>query len=599
MNPYVLKPHLTRKSTFMAADDERVPAELFAAETTAPNLDGFPYPLPSAKSDYTCFAQGRNEVLWLAGKSGVTRYDKNADRKEDIIMYFSARRHIPSDNVSRILADGDGLWVLTDKGVSHIEMISLTAEEKAEMLLEETNTFVKRRGMVSQRKIKEHRNLESVYPYAASDNDGTFTACHEVGELFRYATFRRELGENDPKTVDARRTATESCEACLLLMYIHGREEGFIARSYHLTGEPVPDDGIFYKRCGDTAVCVETTHSVKKGRNGEKIPCTHPVPDRLAKLYRNLGFTEDDITYKADTSSDEVTHQFLQMKLAHDILGPDDSELDSIIKDACRRTMKHIIDGGFEFREHSGESTTWAKWSKDYFRSGTGYVDAPLNAAELLMYLKVTMYITGEEGIWKETYDKLVADGYAELSAKHRDRFYQGAMSCDCMPEEDLMYGDHMLALSTFWMLTQLETDENLLKTYRKAFKTWSDTLLREHNPGYDFPYKISCPDEFIDIEKDVEWFNRFETSRLAASVKLDRHDTPVRVRRGEGDSAEEISALLPPDERFIKKYDRNPFERSSQPVERDLVIEGCYNYTFAYWIGRYYGFIAEEEKDA
>lgn len=598
MKPYVLKPHLTRKSTFMAADDVRVPQELRTAKITAPDLDGFPYPLPSAKGDYTCSACGNNGVEWFAGKSGVTRYDKNAERKEDIIMYFSARRHIPSDNVINILPDGDGLWVLTDKGVSHIEMLWLTAEEKAEMLLEETNTFVKRRGMVSQRKMQEHRNLASVYPYASSDNDGTFTACHEVGELFRYATFKRELGENHPKTLDARRTATESCEACLLLMYIHGREEGFISRSYHLTGEPVPNDGYFYKRCGDTAVCVETTRSVETGRCGEKVPCGYPVPDRLAHLYRDLGFTEDDITYKADTSSDEVTHQFLQMKLAHDILGPDDRELDDIIKNACRRTMKHIIDGGFEFRESSGVSTTWAKWSKEYFQSGTGYVDAPLNAAELLMYLKVTMYITGEKGLWQETYDKLIADGYAELSVKHRDRFYQGAMSCNCLPEEDLMYGDHMLALSTFWMLTQLEEDEMLLSVYRKAFQTWNDTLLREHNPGYDFPYKLSCPDEFIDMEKDIEWFNRFETSRLAASVNLKRHDVPIRVRRGDAEKPE-ISALLPPDERFIEKYDRNPFEKSEQPLERDLVVEGCYNYTFAYWIGRYYGLIAEEGANA
>lgn len=594
MKPYILKPHLTRKSTFMATDDARVPRELLETQPTAPVLDGFPYPLPSLKSEYTCSAKGSNGVEWFGGKTGITRFDKNAERKEDIIMYFSARRHIPSDNVLNILADGDGLWALTDKGVAHIEMEMLTSEERAEILLDETNTFVKRRGMVSQREIREHRNPESVYPYTASDNDGTFTACHEVGELFRYATFKRELGEDNPKTRQARLSATESCEACLLLMYIHGREEGFIARSYHLTGEPVPDDGIFYKRNGDTATCLETTQSTRRGRNGEKIPCTHPIPDRLAALYRNLGFTEDDITYKADTSSDEVTHQFLQMKLAHDILGPDDPELDEIIKDACRRTMKHIIDGGFEFREHSGESTTWAKWSRDYFKSGAGYVDAPLNAAELLMYLKVTMYVTGEKGIWQETHDKLIADGYADLALKHRDRFYQGAMNCDCLPEEDLMYGDHMLALSTFWMLTQLEDDEKMLGVYRTAFKTWSDTLLREHNPGYDFPYKLSCPDEFIDIEKDVEWFNRFEKSRLAASVRLERHDIPIRTKRGDVDWAE-LSALLPPDERFITKYDRNPFDNKKQSVEDDLVIEGCYNYTFAYWIGRYYGFIAEE----
>lgn len=596
MQPYILKPHLTRRITFMKTDDRRVPKALFDAKCIAPELSDFPYPLPSKKSDYTCTAKGNNDILWLGGKSGITRVDKNAHREEDIIMYFCATRHIQSNNVQKILADRDDLWVLTDKGVSHIEMLMISAEEKANILLEETNRYVMRRGMVSQKKMTEAANLDTCFPYAACDNDGTFTAGHAIGEMYHYAVLKREKGAEHPDTIKARKEATLACEACLLLMYIHGREEGFIARSYHLINEPVPDDGIFYKRCGNTAVCVETTVSKQTGRNGEEVPCTHKIPDRLAKLYRDNGFTDDDITYKADTSSDEVTNHYLQMRIAHDILGPDDSELDEIIKDACKRTTTHIINGGFDFLEHSGKPTTWARWSKNYFENEeTGYVDAPLNAAEMLMYLKVTMYITGESGLWQETYDKLIAEGYADLTLKHYDRFFQGAMSGGYSVEEDFMYGDHMLALAAFWMLTDLEKNDKLLTTYRNAFKTWKSTLLREHNPGYDFPFALSCPDEKIDIEKDVSWFNRMELSRYAGSVELCRHDVPVRVSRGETDLPE-IAALLMPDERTIRKYDHNPFHFFTENWGKDKIVEGCYVYTFAYWIGRYYGFIAEED---
>jgi hypothetical protein len=595
LQPYILKPHFARMSTFMTKDDARVPKALFGAQNIVPDLNGFKYPLPSKKSDYTCFAKGNEGITWYGGKTGVTRYDKNAEREEDIIMYFSSGRYLPSDNVLAILPDGDNLWVLTDGGVAHIEMLMLSAQKKSEMLLDETMKYVMRRGMISQRNLRTERDFSSRYHYAACDNDGTFTAGHAVGEMFHYATLKRELGENAPETIQARKDATLMCEACLLLMYIHGRDEGFIARSYHLSNEPLPDDGIFYKRCGDKAICVETTESKKQGRTGEAVPCTHPIPERLARLYRDLGYTDDDVTYKADTSSDEVTHHFLQMKIAHDILGPNDPELDEIIKDACRRTSRHIINGGFEFCEHSGKPTTWARWSMRYFQSRIGYVDAPLNAAEMLMYLKVTMYITGESGLWQQTYDKLIADGYAELTPKHFDRFYQGAMSCRCAPEEDLMYGDHMLALSAFWMLTSLEKDEKLLNTYRAAFKSWKSTLLREHTPGYDFVYKIACPDEEIDIERDISWFNRYEPSGLASSVVLYRHDVPIRENRGECELGE-IATLLMPDERFIKKYDHNPFLIFPQVTDKGSHIEGCYVYTFGYWIGRYYGFIAEED---
>lgn len=592
----MLKKHLTRKATFMDKNDPRVPAELFTVESSAPNLDGFPYPLPSAKSDYTCFAAGDDSVMWYGGKTGVTRYDPNGESLEDKIMYFSAHRYLPHHAVDAILADGKDLWALAGDKVSHIEMLTLTAEEKAEILLEETNNYVMRRGMVSQRDLREHRNYESRYPYAACDNDGLFTSGYAVGEMFRYATLREKLGEDHPRVKDARKNATKACEACLLLMYIHGRPEGFIARSYHVTGEPVPDDGIFYKREGKTAHCIETTYAKENGRVGEEVPCDYPVPERLAALYRDLGYTDDDIYYKADTSSDEVTGHFLQMKFAHDFLAEGDPELDELIKDACKRTTLHIINHGFEFCESSGKPTTWAKWSKNYFENDPiGYVDAPLNSSEMLVYLKITMYITGEKGLWQETYDKLISEGYADLGPKHYDRFYQGAMREKVNPEEDLMYGDNMLALMTYWMLCTLEDNEELLEKYRAAFRSWSGLILREHTPGYDFMYKLGVPDADIDIEKDAKWFTHFETNRLLASVNSRRHDVAVKLGRNYEEKREyEISALLMPDERHVSKYDRNPYDLF-MGENRGTCIESCYIYTYAYWIGRYYGFIDEE----
>lgn len=591
----ILKPHVSRKITIMSKDDPRVPQALFSAECIAPDLKDFPYPLPSKKSDYTCFAEGNNGVFWYGGKSGLTRYDSKADRKADKIMYFSACRHLADNKVDALLAEGDNVWALTGDQVSHIEMVTVSAEEKAEILHKETKKYVQRRGMVSQKDLKIARDLESCYPYAACDNDGLFTSGYAMAEMFHYATLRRELGEDHPKTKQARADATLGCEACLLLMYIHGRPEGFIARSYHIGEEPVPDDGFFYKREGEKAICVETTASKRSGRAGEAYPADYPIPDRLARLYRDLGYTEDDITYKADTSSDEVTGHFLQMRYAHDILGPGDPELDEIIKDAARRTMTHIINGNYELHECSGKPTTWAKWSWDYFNDfGIGYCDAPLNAGEILMYLKVTMHIMGEKGLWQEHYEKLIGEGYAELCTKHFDRFYQGSTAQHLAMEEDLMYGDNTLAVLSFWQLCTLEEDEKLLDLYRRSFKSWTWTILREHTPAFDFMYKMGCPDDEIDMEKAVDWFNNFELTRLVSSVHMsDRHDVPRKLPRS-GDR--EVSALLPLAEIPISKFDRNPFSDVEFHEQPGTCVESCYVYTYSYWLGRYFGFIGEEE---
>ena len=68
----------------------------------------------------------------------------------------------------------------------------------------------------------------------------------------------------------------------------------------------------------------------------------------------------------------------------------------------------------------------------------------------------------------------------------------------------------------------------------------------------------------------------------------MKRHDTPVRILRG---GTKEISWLLPNDERFVSKYDRNPFDYKDEDSGGTRVVESCYIYTYGYWIGRYYGF--------
>ena len=105
----------------------------------------------------------------------------------------------------------------------------------------------------------------------------------------------------------------------------------------------------------------------------------------------------------------------------------------------------------------------------------------------------------------------------------------------------------------------------------------------------------FGVPDAVIDFEKDEWWFNHFECNRLTAGVSYDRHDIPVKLGRNYSEKRRiEISALLPPDERVISKYDRNPFDINGRN-DTGICIESCYVYTYAYWIGRYYGFIDEE----
>lgn len=598
MKSIILKGTLAREIKIYGKYDSAVPKALHSAKKEAPDLSEVVVALPSRKKDYTCFADS-GKALWMGAPNGLTRLDLNAENEVDQVQFFSASRDLPDNCVKAVYCEEgeiESVWVLTEKGVTNIVLKEISAEEKALRLTEETEKYVSRRGMCTQRTLTVPRELESVVPYGHSDNSGTFTCGLAIGELCKYAVYKKKYGADDERTVAAKKSAIRASEACQLLMYIPGRGDGFVARTYMVPTEPVPDDGLFYKKMGEKAIVLPTTGAKQRGIAGKEIYAGAPIPERLSHLYTDLGYSHEGIVYKGDTSSDEITLHYLFMYFFHEIMGAEDPELDEIVKTAAKNTMKHIIDHGFEFHETStGKPTTWAKWSKAYFETLLGWSDGCLNATELLMYLKVTMHITGEKGLWEETYNKLVnEEGYARLTSLHKERFHISALLEGGEDVEGLMYGDNMLATSAYWLLITLENDPELKQLYKNGYRGWNGTFRREHNPAYDIPFMLSCPEDEIDTTALADWFRRVGITRLVTSVNFTtRFDVPCRTRLG---GEREASWRVSPDEFPISKYDRNPYAYKDHEGGRDCYqIESCYIYTFAYWLGRYYGLIEEE----
>jgi len=589
MSTIKIPKHLNRFVTFCKDGDE-IPNELSSFVPQKPDLKGFPYPLPSAKSEYTCFAN-QGDIVWYGATTGLTRYDKNAKRDADRIMYFSADRYLYDNNVLAIFVDGDKVWVKTETGVVCIEMIPMTAEEKAHYMTEETVKYVTRHGMISHKYLREARNLDSKLPYGECDNDGGFTAGHAIGEIYKYAYYRSEYGDNDPRTVKAKKLATDSVEVALLCMNITGRGNGFAARTFLTRDEPVPD-GYFFKKQGDKAYCIASPATLRRGIAGMVIDASTPVPDRLARHYRDEGYCDDDIIYKGDTSSDEITLHYMMMLNAYDFLVDDDDELRQIIVDTTQKLTEHIVDNEYRLIECDGKATLWAKWHEEYFTTPDGWADACLNSAELLMYLKVAEHITGDER-WIKEYDYLINERhYDDYMLLHKDRFYHASYVLGCDPCEEMMYGDNMLAIMSYWGLLRLEKDEARREKFIKGLRTWDHTLLRETTPGYLFPLKSVYEDMPIDKEATIDWFIRFNPSRLASGVTYDRADVPIQPMVN---GYKLTGWLLNQEERFIAKYDRDPL-RFTKGESDTRKVEGSYVYTMGYWIGKFYGIIDDEE---
>ena len=599
MQQIVLKDSLVRTARFFSPADPAVPAALREPGAPVPPLGEFRFPLPSRRRDYTCAAKTAR-ALWLGAPNGLTRIEPGAERTADRVMYFSADRELPDNRVLAVVAPDpaeETVWVRTETGVSRIDLTSVTPREKAERLAAESLRYVDRHGMVTQKELTVARDPSSAVPYGHSDNSGTFTAMFAVGKVCKYAVLKRRFGPDDPAVQAAKKSALRATEACLLLCYISCRGNGFVARTYLTKDEPLPDDGLFYRITGGKAVCQPLTQAREKGIAGKVIDASAPVPARLARLYESEGYTIDDIVYKGDTSSDEITHHYLLFYFAHEILGAEDPELDALIKDRAKAILDHILTHGMCLTECDGLPTTWARWSHEYFRTPVGWPDAPLNAAEVLSYLKITMHVTGERGRWEEAYRRLAFDeGYARITTLHDERFFVSVALEGLEQVEGLMYGDNSLATCAYWMLLTLETDETLRALYKEGYKGWNGTFRREHDPAYDFPYMLCFPEEALDTETLADWFRRQPGSRLCASAAFDRRmDVPQRFRMG---GMEETGCLLPPDEHNVTKYDRNPFSyRLEHGANGANLLESCYVYTYAYWLGRYYGLIKDETE--
>ncbi|HVN05963.1 MAG TPA: hypothetical protein VMT86_16190, partial [Bryobacteraceae bacterium] len=271
--------------------------------------------------------------------------------------YFAGQRYLPDDDVQHLLPDNAaGMWVRTRTGVSHIELRPMTMAAKAALFETRVHERHDRYGLVSPSDLRVPGDL-ATNQMRDDDNDGLWTSMYAAAECFRY---------NVTKSPEALAYAKKSTGAVLFLEEVTGGA-GFPARSYIRKGEPMPHDGEW-----------------------------HWTP--AGKYY-----------WKGDTSSDEIVGHFFLYGVATDLLP--DGDLKRRIRATAARIMNRIIGNGYYLVDLRGKPTTWGRWSLAYFRQEPG--DSPLNALELLSFLKTAAHITRDPRYEREYRKAAVELGYA------------------------------------------------------------------------------------------------------------------------------------------------------------------------------------------
>lgn len=186
--------------------------------------------VPAEVADSSKYAEAQTAetadgAVWEITAYGVLRTDEKAQNKRNIEQRFMGDRYFYSNDTTEgkvlaIFPDGkNGIWTVMAEGYSHIEMVEMNGTDKAATMSDSTQKYVARRGMVSNAYL-----IDGEWIPEESDNDGLWTSMYGGGELMRYAVLKNDPNATKEEIEAARKTATLSVEAVLLLTYISMRE---------------------------------------------------------------------------------------------------------------------------------------------------------------------------------------------------------------------------------------------------------------------------------------------------------------------------------------------------------------------------------------
>lgn len=443
--------------------------------------------------------------------------------------------------------------------------------------------------------------------------------------------------------------------------------EGFWARTYSFKTENGDFNGYAYwSHNGDGTATGVSSKTYSDGSDfllhnenyrGLKVDASGEIPERLWNDLIGSEYEIDDIFYKGDTSSDEIIGHLFLYKLAYDILGPEDPELAAMISETLEKFAQHLVDNSYCLVDGSGQPTTWGKFSRTYMHNGQVLGGAPLNSMVLLSALKVAAYVTGNQK-WEDEYRMAALDeGYefAKIMTQQRERYQMsilefansvtpilgfvlrplvGTALFNTLHRIIINYSDEEMAMLGFYLLFQLEDDEELLTYYREALEDWWFSIQYSENALWYYIYQLAYPNE---TKQDIYGNNLIDTAQWV----LSRH--PIDLRRylasnSNRDDVQELdlddvgidgtselsfdpNAYTPPfwnsdnqilkmvgivlgmgklqfkvapaDERALHKYNGSTYEMDN--CHNIYEMEGSTTYSLPYWMGRYHGMLSAE----
>jgi hypothetical protein len=498
--------------------------------------------LPSAWVE--CVERGPDGRMWVGTRQGISRIGKGG------YSVRHSRRWLLSDDVRDIAFGPDGTaWIATASGVSAIVPKPMTLAEKAAHFLHVCYRRHLREPYLVEQCLLPVPGDTSRWEPMDTDNDGLFTGMYLAMESFRYASTQDS---------EARERAHRAFEALRFLQEVTGTP-GFVARTV------IPAT---WKRMADPNRRISE-------HQWADMHVANPREKRVEQRWRLS--RDKKWLWKGDTSSDEITGHMFGYHCFYR-LAADDATKPKVRDQVCR-IVDYIIDGGYVLRDLDGTHTKWGVWSPELLNGDPDWItEQGINSVEILAYLKLAHHLSGNEKYQQEYLRLLRECGYAEN--------VRYAKTVD--PAWRTHIDDNLLA-QAYLILFDLETDADLLALYRQSIDWWYEQVRDEGSPFFDFVYAACIKQQPVQLERDIEYFRDTPLDLVCWTIDNSRREDVELVRRPELEQLQ-TARLLPPSERGLMRWDRNPWQavwgdggRTERPGTAWLL---------PYWMGRYYGWI-------
>jgi hypothetical protein len=505
--------------------------------------------LPNA--DVRRLAFDERGTLWAGTALGIARLH------EGTWSLRHSKRWLLSDDVRDISFDSKGTaWVATRAGVSAIRRRQMTLEEKAAYYLDICHKRHIRPPYIVEKCWLPNPNDFSVWEPRDDDNDGTWTALYMAMESLRWAVTK------DPEAREHALRAYETLEFFEKVTPI----QGLFARTV------IPS----------TATEMSDANHVMTPEEYAERRVRDPRTKRVDERWR---LSEDgQWRWKGDTSSDEMVGHMFGYYFFYELAATEEDR--ERIRTHLRKIVDYIIDGGYTIRDLDGKATRWGVWAPETVKGDPDWrVEGVNKTFEVLSYLKATYHMTGDDKYQRE-YDKLITEhGYAEMA--RRPKSYGRS--------ERTHIQDNLIAMSTPALL-MYEQDPTLHANFMEGI-TWAyQTIEHDQNPFFNFVYGMAGGTGF-HLEESVA-FMRDQPLDLRHWTIDNSKREDITFGRHPKLRPLQTSRMLPPSERGVMRWDKNPWAVVSGDFNDPaghLESSGVF-WLLPYWMGRYYGFIGAPE---